>query len=57
MEAAAGGHLVERVRELIQVGAGASVIERIESLVYPHAQHADTQSVLDWAEDQLRTTP
>ena len=47
--------LVERVRELIQVGAGEGVIENIESIVYPDAQHAETQSVLDWAEDQLRT--
>jgi hypothetical protein len=49
--------LVERVRELIQVGAGEGVIETIGSIVYPDAQHAETQSVLDWAEDQLRTTP
>ena len=47
--------LVERVRELIQVGAGEGVIENIESIVYPDADHAETQSVLDWAEDQLRT--
>lgn len=49
--------LVSRVRELIQAGAGEDVVERIESLVYPTAAHGDTQSVLDWAEDQLRTTP
>lgn len=47
--------LVERVRELIHVGAGEGVIENIESIVYPDAHHKDTQSVLDWAEDQLRT--
>lgn len=57
MQADSIGRLVERVRELIRVGAGASVIERIESLVYPDPQHTDTQSVLDWAEDQLRTIP
>lgn len=49
--------LVERVRELIRVGAGEAAIERVGSLVYPDAQHPDTQAVLDWAEDQLRTTP
>lgn len=49
--------LVERVRELIQVGAGESVIEQIDTLVYPDPRHVDTQAVLDWAEDQLRTTP
>jgi hypothetical protein len=49
--------LVERVRELIEVGAGEAVIEEIESLVYPDPRHPDTQAVLDWAEDQLRTTP
>ena len=47
--------LVERVRELIDVGAGASVVEGIESVVYPDPARPDTQSVLDWAEDQLRT--
>ncbi len=49
--------LVARVRELIQIGVGEDVVERIESLVYPSTAHPDTQSVLDWAEDQLRTTP
>ena len=49
--------LVGRVRDLIGVGAGAASIETIESLVYPDEQHKETQSVLDWAEDQLRTTP
>ena len=51
------GPLVDRVRELIAVGVGEGAIEEIGSLVYPDASHADTQSVLDWAEDQLRTTP
>jgi hypothetical protein len=49
--------LVERVRELIQVGAGEDVVEHIESLNYPDPGYPDTQAVLDWAEDQLRTTP
>ncbi|MGE0788635.1 MAG: hypothetical protein AB7S26_23390 [Sandaracinaceae bacterium] len=49
--------LIERVRELIAVGAGGHVVEDIRSMVYPDPARPDTQSVLDWAEDQLRTTP
>lgn len=49
--------LVDRVRDLIRVGVGEDVIEGIDSIVYPSASHAETQSVLDWAEDRLRTTP
>lgn len=48
--------LVERVRQLIGVGAGEGVIEEIESLVYPNPKQNETQAVLDWAEDQLRST-
>jgi len=51
------GPLVERVRELIRVAVGEEAIDDIESLVYPNPVHPDTRSVLDWAEDQLRTTP
>lgn len=51
------GPLIARVKELIAVGAGDDVVDEIQSLVYPDADHADTQAVLDWAEDQLRTTP
>lgn len=49
--------LIDRVRQLIAVGAGENVVEDIQSLVYPDEDHPDTQAVLDWAEDQLRTTP
>jgi len=49
--------LIARVRELIGVGAGADSVEEIDQLVYPNASVKDTQGVLDWAEDQLRTTP
>lgn len=49
--------LVSRVRELIGVGAGAGVVEDIAHVVYPDASHTDTQSLLDWAEDQLRAVP
>lgn len=49
--------LVSRVRELIDIGVGAEVIQTIDSLVYPDGVAGDTQAVLDWAEDQLRTTP
>ena len=51
------GPLLQRVQELISVGVGAEAVEQIESLVYPAEKHADTQAVLDWAEDQLRATP
>ena len=47
--------MLDRLRELIAVGAGEDVLEKVEWLVYPNPEHADTQSVLDWAEDQLRT--
>ena len=49
--------LTDRVRELIRVGAGENVVECISSIVYPDPRLDDTQAVLDWAEDQLRTTP
>jgi hypothetical protein len=50
--------LITRVRELVCAGAGESAVEGIEALVYPDGGgHPDTQAVLDWAEDQLRTTP
>lgn len=57
MRAESVASLVARVRELIRVGVGEDVIERIECLVYPNPSYPDTQSVLDWAEDQLRTIP
>lgn len=49
--------LIDRVQELISSGAGAGTIEGIAALSYPDPAYPDTQSVLDWAEDQLRTTP
>jgi len=49
--------LIERVRQLVDVGVGEAVVEDIDSLVYPDPRRPDTQAVLDWAEDQLRTTP
>ena len=33
-----------------------AAIESVSTLVYPDPEHGDTQSVLDWAEDQLRET-
>ena len=41
-------------RPLVGVGAGGSTIDSVGTIVYPDPEHADTQSVLDWAEDQLR---
>jgi hypothetical protein len=49
--------LIDRVHELITSRSGASSIEGIAALSYPDSAYPDTQSVLDWAEDQLRTTP
>lgn len=49
--------LVGRVRALIRENAGADVVHTLETLVYPSSELADTQAVLDWAEDQLRAGP
>jgi hypothetical protein len=57
VEGVALSALIERVSELVRTGASADVIERVEGLVYPGEEHTDTQSMLDWAEDQLRTIP
>lgn len=53
--------LIARVRELVAVGAGATAIERLVSLVYPdnfapgdEDDERRGDHVLDWAEDQLR---
>jgi len=46
--------LIERVRALVGVGAGEMAIEDVARIVFPAPEHPDTQSVLDWAEDQLR---
>lgn len=46
--------LVGRIRKLVDVGAGETVLRRIDSMVYPNDQFEDTREVLDWAEDQLR---
>jgi len=54
MRAVSLGPLVERVRQLVGVGAGEEALDRVRSLVFPDPAYADTQSVLDWAEDQLR---
>lgn len=47
--------LVERVRESLDAIAGRTVVEGSAQLVYPSDAHGDTQSVLDWLEDRLRT--
>lgn len=54
MRAVALGPLIERVKELVSVGAGPESLDAVRSLVYPDPLHPQTQSVLDWAEDQLR---
>lgn len=54
MRAVSLGPLIGRLERLVQVGAGGEVIDHVTTLVYPDPEHADTQAVLDWAEDQLR---
>lgn len=54
MRAVSLGPMIERLRKLVAVGAGEKALEDVRSLVYPDPVHPDTQSVLDWAEDQLR---
>ncbi|MEM9194925.1 MAG: hypothetical protein AAGF12_37445 [Myxococcota bacterium] len=54
MRAEAIDSLIERVRRLINVGAGPKAIQDVARLVFPDPEFPDTQSVLDWAEDQLR---
>ena len=49
--------LIERVCDLVAVGAGRGALERIGSLCYPNAEVTDGRAVLDWAEDQLRNIP
>ncbi|AKF06629.1 hypothetical protein [Sandaracinus amylolyticus] len=47
--------LVARIRQRLDLTAGQPVVERTDTLVYPSELHRDTQSVLDWLEDALRT--
>jgi hypothetical protein len=49
------GPLVLRVAASIDAAAGRKVVEGDAQLVYPSDAHGDTQSVLDWLEDELRT--
>jgi hypothetical protein len=49
--------LIERVQELVAVGAGDATLERIDSLCYPTDEVEDKGGVLDWAEDRLRDLP
>lgn len=49
--------LLARVRARVDQDARRPVVESVEHLVYPADQQADTQSVLDWLEDQLRVDP
>ena len=54
MRPAALEPLIDRVRELVAIGAGDATLERIDSLCYPTDEIAEGSDVLDWAEDQLR---
>lgn len=55
MRAEALAPLVARVAQSLDAAAGAAVVEGTEQLVFPSERHRDTQSVLDWLEDELRT--
>ncbi len=46
--------LEERVRGIADTSAGAGVVEAIASAAFPSAGLDDSQSILDWLEDQLR---
>lgn len=46
--------LADRLRALIEVGAGDGCVEAVHTLAFPDDDVADTASVLDWAEDRLR---
>src|SRR5947209_8483192 len=48
------GPLVDRQRELLTASGSAAVVESVDVLCYPDPEFADTQAVLDWAEDHLR---
>lgn len=48
------GPLVDRIRDLLVASTNERAVEGIEVLCYPDPALADTQAVLDWAEDQLR---
>jgi hypothetical protein len=55
MRADALDPLVARVRQRLDLTAGKKVVEATETLVFPSETRTDTQSVLDWLEDALRT--
>ena len=57
MRPAALEPLIQRVQELVAVGAGDTALERIDSLCYPAPELEESSAVLDWAEDRLRDLP
>ena len=44
-----------RLRTLIDVGVGARSVEDVQTLAFPDPELPDTNAVLDWAEDRLRS--
>lgn len=48
------GPLLDRVKRLVVLGAGADAIQAIHATTFPDPTHLEVQSVLDWAEDRLR---
>ncbi|MFK7998917.1 MAG: hypothetical protein AB8H86_04945 [Polyangiales bacterium] len=49
--------MLERIKELVAVGAGTKSIERIAGGTYPSDRFKDARAILDWSEDQLRDQP
>ena len=54
MDHAVLGSLLDRIAARVDQAAGKKVVETVEGTIYPDANLPDTQSVLDWLEDQLR---
>lgn len=54
MHPAAVSALTERIHRTFDAAVGSTVVEAVPALVYPAEANPDTQSALDWLEDQLR---
>lgn len=54
MHPAAVTALTERIHRSFDAAVGSAVVDSVPALVFPAETNPDTQSVLDWLEDQLR---
>jgi hypothetical protein len=54
MQRQALGGLLDRIAARVDQVAGKKVVQAVEGQMYPDPGYPDTQSVLDWLEDQLR---